>query len=211
MDGTRWMTFDDLCVDMQLSPAQLRRLIKAGKIVGICHGRPKRLRSDWRYVDPGERYKRALALQAKIQSRKFEIDLGEFPVISSAEFATLCGFSTERVRGLIFRKVLKPHKIGKYSFFTANQVRDFLFRRDHTQHKDLRPRMNTILAWAMQYLETQKSLAMPLAAVRDDDELEGMLRKLMALKEPHRSRAVKEFWRRHKLAQDVAKAHSQRL
>lgn len=203
MDGTRWLNFDDLCVEMQLTPRQVLKLIKAGKIVGLCHGRVSRPRTDWRYVDPAEKYKRALALAARIESRRYAIDLAEFPIISTNEFATLCGFSSDRVRGLIHRKVVQPYKIGKYSFFTANQVRDFIYRRSQQQHAYGRPRMDALLTWAMAYLDSQKPLGMPLADVRKDDELEGTLRRLMKLKEPQRTKAVQEFYRRWTLAKEV--------
>lgn len=211
MDGTRWLTFDDLCVEMQLVPKQVVKLIKAGKIVGMCVGQPRRLRTDWRYVDPGDKYKRALAIAARIESRRYQIDLGEFPVIATGEFATLCGFTSERVRGLIHRRVLKPHKIGKYSFFTVNQVRDFLYRRNRQEFQGYRARMDALLTWAMEYIAAQQPHGIPLEAVKKDDEMEGTLRRLMRLKEPQRTKAVAEFWRRHQLAIEVAKVYSQRL
>jgi len=204
--STRWLSFDDLCLELQLRPHQVRKLIKQGKITGICFGRPSRYQTDWRFVDPAQRYKQALSIAARIQARTYEIDLAEFPVISTKEFAALCGFTEGRVRGLLLRKALRAHKIGRYSFFTANQVRDFLLRRERLELRSARPRMGAILTWVMRYVEQQRDLAMPRSEAQQDDALEGMLQQLMRLKEPERSQQVKAFWRRYQLAKDFAEA-----
>ena len=47
--------------------------------------------------------------------------------------------------------------------------------------------------------------------VAADDLLEGALVNLLKLKEPDRTQAVEEFWRRYQLVKDVAEAVKQGL
>lgn len=196
----KWLTFDDLCSELQLRPPQVKKLIKQGKVLGLCHGRKTRLETDWRFVDPGPKLKRAYILLGQIQSREYEIDLAEFPVVSANDFATLCGFSEARVRKLVQRGNLAPFKIGKFSYFTANQVRDFLLRREKKELRAGRARMSTMLVWVRNYLATQDAKTISRADVHADDRLEGELNQLMKLKEPARGKAIAEFWRRFELA-----------
>ena len=51
---TRWLTFDELVFELQLPPARVRKLIKQGRLLGLCFGRKTRVETDWRYVDPSE-------------------------------------------------------------------------------------------------------------------------------------------------------------
>jgi hypothetical protein len=206
----RWLTFEELCDELRLKPFQVRRLIKNGKVVGICHGKnPRRLETDWRYLDPTPKYKRALSLLEHMTSNTLEIDLGEFPVIGSAEFAELCGFSQDRVRGLIHRKVLKPYKVGKYSLFTPQQLRDFLRRREGSINRYKRPSMATLLDWCMRYAQGDRARYITRDQVRRDDELEGEIRQILRLPEPERSRAMRTFWRRYELAKEFSRAFTE--
>lgn len=200
----RWLSFDDLVFELQLPPKRVLKLIREGRLVGICAGRNKNLQTDWRYLDPSEKYKRALEIQEKILSRAHQIDLMEFPVISSAEFASIAGLSSSRIRGLVFRGQLIPAKIGKYSLFTPNQVREYLLRRERKEPTSRRARCQALLRWCMQGIESNREDAMTREDVRQDDLLEGALMRLLQLKEPERTQAVQEFWRRYKLAKDVS-------
>ncbi len=207
----RWMKFDELCLELRLSPYRVKKLIKAGRIVGLCFGKPYRYETDWRYVDPSERYKKALSTQQQILGKTYHFDLGEMPLISAREVAALCGFSQNRVRGLVLRKVLSAHKIGKDNYFTANQVRDFIFRRDKIRKKEDRPAMDTILRWAMQYIEKERIASVPLEKAKQDDALESMMQRLMQLREPERSKQIAVFWHRYQLAKDIAEIAKQEL
>ena len=200
----RWLTFDELVFELQLSPKRVRKLIREGRLVGICTGRKANYATDWRYLDPSEKYKRALEEQEKILSHAHSVDLMEFPVISSAEFAQLAGISSSRVRGLVFNRKLLPTKIGKYSLFTPNQVREFLLRRERKESTARRARCELLLRWCLEKITARTEETLTVAQVENDDLLESTLQRLLRLKEPERTRAVQEFWRRYQLARDVA-------
>ena len=199
----RWLTFDELVFELQLPPKRVRKLIREGRLVGICAGRKANYETDWRYLDPSEKYKRALEEQEKILSHAHSVDLMEFPVISSAEFAQIAGISSSRIRGLVFNRKLLPTKIGKYSLFTATQVREFLLRRERKEPTARRERCELLLRWCLERIKEAEG-TMTAAQVENDDLLESTLQRLLRLKEPERTRAVQEFWRRYQLARDVA-------
>lgn len=201
---SRWLTFDELVFELQLPPKRVRKLIREGRLVGICTGRKANYATDWRYLDPSEKYKRALEEQEKILSHAHSVDLMEFPVLSSAEFAQLAGISSSRVRGLVFNRKLLPTKIGKYSLFTANQVREFLLRRERKEPTARRVRCELLLRWCLEKITAGTEETLTIAQVENDDLLESTLQRLLRLKEPERTQAVQEFWRRYQLAKDVA-------
>lgn len=201
----RWLTFEDLCSELHLKPYQVRKLVKTGKVVGLCYGNPRRIQSDWRFLDPAPKYKKALELQQQILAHSLSIDLGEVPLLSTADFAQLCGFTQTRVRGLINRKVLTPYKVGRYSFFTANQLRDFLNRRQGRSNRYRRPSMARLLEWCGKYAAAGSEHYLSRAAIRKDDELEGEIQGILRLKEPQRTIAMKTFWRRYELAKEAAR------
>ena len=200
----RWLTFDDLVFELQLPPGRVLKLIRAGSLVGICTGKKINLKTDWRYLDPSEKYKNALVIQEKILSQTHAVDLMEFPVISSAEFAAIAGISPARIRGLIFTDQLVPTKMGRYCLFTAAQVREFLLRRERKEPRSRRARCEVLLRWCLRAIKSRAADAMTQEEVRQDDLLEGMLARLLRLKEPERTQAVQEFWRRYQLAKDIA-------
>jgi DNA-binding transcriptional MerR regulator len=200
----RWLDFESLCVELQLPAKVVKRLIKEGKLVGICHGRKGRYERDWRFLDPSEKYKRALSTQEKLLSFAYTVDLLAYPLLATAEVAVLAGLSQERIRHFVFTGKLKPHKMGRYSLYSPDQVRAFLLWRERKEPTSRRARCEMLLRWCLKALEANPEATMTLAEVRNDDLLEGHLRKLLRQKEPERTRSIQEFWRRYQLGKDVA-------
>ena len=66
-----------------------------------------------------------------------------------------------------------------------------------------------IICWCLERIHEPDAITRE--AVQRDDELEGMLHKLLRLKEPTRSKAIREFWRRYQLAKDFTNAIRQAL
>lgn len=200
----RWLTFDELVGELQITPGRAKKLIRQGRIVGYCVGNKRRLETDWRYVDPSETVKRAITLQENVFACTWRPEIFDFPCISTVEVAALAGIKPITVDINIHRKKLKPHKMGRFNLFTPRQVREFLLRRERKEPRSRRARCESILKWCLESLD--KEPAMTRAEVDRDDRLEGMLRKLLRLPEPERTTAIAEFWRRYKLCRDVVEA-----
>lgn len=200
----RWLTFDDLCFELRLPPKQVKKLIKAGRLVGICTGKKMNLETDWRYLDPSDKYKKMLENQVKNLNNLHNSDLLELPLLNPAEFAAIAGITAVTIRGLIFNKKLNPLKIGKYSYFSPAQVREFLLRRERKEPRSRRARCELLLRWALAQLEKNQEEILTPEQIENDDLLESTMARLLRLKEPERTRAIQEFWRRYQLAKDVA-------
>lgn len=201
----RWLSYDELCMELRLSPLHVKRLIRRGSIVGMCFGHKYKYETDWRYLDPSPQYKKALEIQERVLACAFKADLLNLPILSSSDFGDICGLTTVHVRVLIYKKKLRPHKLGKYSLFTPQQVRDFLLRRERKEPTDRRVRCEYLIRWCKKLLEKDQVGTLTRDQVKNDDDLEVHLRRLLKLPEPDRAAAIREFWSRYELAKTVAK------
>jgi hypothetical protein len=204
--GERWLSYDELCMELRLAPKHVKRLIRRGMIVGICFGHKNKYETDWRYLDPSPQYKKALGIQERILAQAYKADLLNLPILSSSDFGDICGLTTVHIRVLIYKKKLQPHKFGRYSLFTPMQVRDFLLRRERKEPTDRRVRCEYLIRWCKKMLEKDLAEAETQDQVKNDDELEVHLRRLLKLPEPGRAAAIREFWSRYELAKSVVKA-----
>lgn len=200
----RWVNLEELCEGLRLPHKVVRRLIREHKIVGF-HNDNLTNAKNWRFLDPSEEYKKALHAQESILSRRYRIDLMQFPIVSSAELAQISGLSPSTIRNFVNDGTLKPWKMGRYSIYTPEQVREFLLRRERKEPRDRRARCETLLRWCLAQLEANPVASLTEKEVQRDDKLEGALRKIMRQKEPARSTNLAEFWRRWDLAGSAAK------
>jgi hypothetical protein len=202
----RWLTWQELCLELRLKPKQVKRLVKRGAIVGLCHGNPQRLQTDWRYLDPSEKYKRALETAMMVTDLCYSVDLPSTQLLSSADFAHIAGLHPGTIRSMVARNKLRPYKIGNYSLFTPEQLRAWLLKRERKEPTSRRARCDQMIRWCLEKLNETAEPTMTMAEVREDDRLEEVLRRLLKKREPERSRAIREFWSRYDLARSVAAA-----
>ena len=141
----RWLTFDELCFELRLPAPQVKKLIRQGRLVGICTGKKTSLTTDWRYIDPSDQYKKMLENQVKNANNLHNQNLFDFPVLSPAEFGAIAGLNKSTIRGLIFNKKIIPTKIGKYSYFSPAQIREFLLKRERKEPRSRRARCEVLL------------------------------------------------------------------
>lgn len=199
-----WLTIEEACTELRLPPKVIYRMIHQHKLVGLVAGTRKSRRS-WRILDPSEEYKKALLAQEDILRHRYPIDILAFPIISSAELGRMAGLSSSTIRNFVKDGSLKPWKMGRFSVYTAEQVREFLLRRERKEPRDRRARCETLLRWCLAQLEANPVATLTQKEVQRDDKLEGALRKIMRQKEPARSRNLAEFWRRWDLGSSAAK------
>ena len=196
------MTFPDLCMELRLSPAKVKKLIKAGKLVGICYGRKANIESDWRYLDPSPRYKQALEVQEMLFSGKRRENLLETPLISAPEFCEIAQITMQNLYVLVHRKAVKATKIGRFHFFTVLELYRFL--RHRQKIKDTSVPLRLIIEWVnekLQEIEAENKEDSQL-----DRDMEKALRQIFRKPEPQRSRLLEEFWSRYELIK-AAKQH----
>lgn len=199
MDQLNWITFNELCTSLRISPRQAIALIRQDKIKYISWGRS--YRTHYRYVDPGDDPN--LHMQA---TGEIEFDLKETPLLSSAEIAEIAGVSDNRVRALVRLGHLKPHRVNnRMNLFTPVQVRDILLKRERRTPSDRKPRVEAMIRWFLDYYQREHAESLTREDVRREDEVERMLNRLMRLKGPQRKKAMREFWLKIELAKHVAK------
>jgi hypothetical protein len=199
MDHANWITFNELCLTLRITPYQAIRLIKADKVKYIAWGRS--YRTQHRFIDPGDD-----ALLHMEATGTIEFDLSAFPFISAAEFAEIAGVSQNRIRRLVLLGHVKPKKMGGVNVFTPKQVRNILLKRERRTPLDRKPLVRDIVRWFLQYYEQEYRHSLSQAQVREDDELERQLNRMMKLPHAQRSRTMRQFWQRVELARKVADA-----
>lgn len=196
----RWLTMEEICEELRLTPATVWGLVRRHKIVGLTSKNRMHSRN-WRFLDPSPEYKKALYTQETILSFSHSIDLMRFPVIATAELAEIAGIKPSTLRNFIQDGTLKPSRVGRYAVFTIEQVREFLLSRERREPRDRRVRSEMLIRWALKQLAGNREPTMSEEEVQRDDELEGALRRIMRQREPARSLHLKEFWRRFELVQ----------
>lgn len=200
-----WLTLEQTCAELRLPHKIVRRLLRKGQLVGFVDGARRNVKN-WRILEPSEDYIRALHAQESILSGRHAIDLMQFPIIGSVEFAELVDIPQSTLRNLVKNGTLKPWKMGRYSCYTAQQVRDFLLSRERLEPRDRRVRCAALVHWCLKKLSDNPVETLTEAEVHRDDQMEGSLRRIMRQREPERSKHLNEFWRRFELAQGVAKS-----
>jgi excisionase family DNA binding protein len=191
MSEYTWVTFDELLIDLRVSRKHLRGLIKSGIVQGIGQG-PY---SKWRFIDPAPQVARAISIKAKLDSRRVpEIDLSEFPVISTAEFAKIAGLSQSTVRGLIHTRKIRPAKVGGIRLFTAKQVRTYLLRREKRTAAEARLPLEAIVRWFEGYYASERCESYSRAQIAADNAIETRLNRLLRQKGTGRELAIRQFW-----------------
>lgn len=209
MTKPRWLTFPEICEELRLPPDVVIALIRAGRLMGLVSKKSSNT-ANWRILDPSVAYKMALSAQENIVRNRFAVDLMEYPVIATGEFAQLTGLAPASVRNLVRHKKLIPCKMGRYSLFTASQVREVLLKRERKEPTDRRARCEHLVRWCLKMLETHALETITEAQVHQDDALEGSLRRIMRQQEPERGKHLAEFWRRFELAQAAARSIQKR-
>lgn len=200
---SRWLTLEQIREELRLPPKVIFRLIRQHKLVGVVDG-TRLNRHNWRILDPSPEYKRALTALESVLKEKSVIDLMQFPIVGPAEFAEIAGITQSGLRNHVRSGKLRPHKMGRYSVYTAQQVRDFLLARERSEPTGRRVRSSAILQWCMQKLQANPVATLSREEVEKDDALEGTLRRIMRQTEPDRSIHLAEFWRRFELIQSAA-------
>jgi excisionase family DNA binding protein len=200
-----WLTFTQICQRLNLTEKQVLKLIKSGKLVGIHHSGPAGAYKDgWIYLDPTPKYARALEVQALILSRNYSIDVTTVPLLSTAEVAAITQTGQDNIRQMIYKRKLRPTRVGNLSLFTAQQVRDLLWKREKSERRDRRARTGQMVKWFLSQHESEQSQKMSKSEVAKDNEMERLLRKIVKLQEPERTKSLKEFLSRSGLAKEVA-------
>jgi DNA-binding transcriptional MerR regulator len=194
-----WLTFNELCNTLRITPAQCIRLIKTDRIKYVNWGR--NYRTHYRYIDPGSDPKLHI-----LATGTADIDLPSFPVISAAEFATIAGVSQNRIRALTRRGNVKPSRMGGVNVYSAKQVRDVLLKRERRTPRDRKPLIKDIVKWFLAYYQTEHAESYTKQQLAEDDAIELQLRRMMRLPPAQRSKVMRTFWLKVTLAKQVAES-----
>lgn len=183
-------------MELHLSAPKVKKLIKAGKLAGICFGRKSCLESDWRYLDPSPRYKQALEVQELLLSGKRRENLIDIPLLSTSEFCEITEITSNHLYVMIHRGIVKPRKFGKFQLFSVLELRRFLRRKQKA--KEAGVPLHRIVEWTLE--KVQESDSDSLLESEEDREMEGALRRIFRQPEPQRSKMLRDFWDRYELA-----------
>lgn len=122
----RWLSMTGICTTLGIDEDSIRGLVKEGFLVRIGGGR-----ASSRYLDPTPEYAERLRLAHLYHIQKLtEVpDLPAKALISCAELSQLAGWSEQYTWKYISKHKVPKIKMGRYTLFTVETVRDILWKR----------------------------------------------------------------------------------
>jgi hypothetical protein len=180
-----WLTFHEVCLELRLGERAVQKLLEHRILVGYRVPVRRRDRKrfgpygDWRILDPGAKF--ALYLE----QRKRHIE--HIPLASGREVAEIVGLTPAAIRQLKKRGRIHGKQVGNKTFYTAAEVRRFLYVRQKPSVADGRKLYSPILAhWLRELLNQDDRIS--------GDILDRLLRQVVGTPQPLKSRFITEIW-----------------
>jgi hypothetical protein len=180
----KWLTFDEMCVELRLARKAVRNMLRSGLLVGYqvpLRRRDPKSRGKmgaWRILDPGAKFARYLE-----ESKRH---LEHLPLLSGREVAEVLGLKPGTIRQLKRRGQLQGQVTPSGTFYTLQELRRFLLRRE-SKAEGRKLYSPTLGRWA-QALVSQD-------ATVQAEVLDELLKQALGLAEPLKSGYVVEVWR----------------
>jgi MerR HTH family regulatory protein len=171
----RWLSLQDVGIELRLSERSVRKLLRSGRLVGYQLPRQGRKPGKWRVLDPGEKFARYL------HESQFHIE--HIPLASSEEFAEILGVRSATIRQWKKRGKIHGRKMGNRTVYSAIEIRRALFWRN----LDSRGKYSPILVrWIEGIIKRDFWIG--------GDILDNLLRQALPLPEPQKSRCTVQLW-----------------
>jgi hypothetical protein len=154
---TRWLNFDETCMELRLGGKAVRSMLNRGILVGYQvprsrgDNRAKSKMGAWRILNPGEKFVRYL----HESNRRLE----HVPLFSGTEVAEILGVKPGTIRQLKRRGLLKGEASDGRTLYSVRELRRFLRRRELKSQKAGRRLYSPILIhWARGLVQNDSSV-----------------------------------------------------
>lgn len=171
----RWLSLQDVCIELRLSQRCVRKLLRDGQLVGYQLARRGRGRGKWRILDPGEKFSRYL------HESQFHVE--HIPLASNEEVAEILGVKSSTVRQWKKRGKIRGQNMGNRTVYSAIEIRRMLFWRSLHSRGEYSP---ILVEWLRGIVERN--------LWSGGDILDSLLRQALPVPEPQKTRCIVELW-----------------
>ncbi len=187
----RWLSFDDVCLELGLGSRAVSTLLRSGALVGYRlprQGQRGKKNGQWRILDPGHRFARYL----EESKRRIE----HVPLLSGREIAEVLEVTPAAIRQLRKRKKIRGQKVGNTVLYTAAEIRRVVIQRDRRSRRGKRDSYSPILAtWVKRVLSGDQWVGA--------EALNQLLWQAVTLPEPEKTHYIVLLWQQCDLINEL--------
>lgn len=189
----RWLTIAEICTTLRMSPDQIKALVK--KRILVCVGSQQ----DKRYLDPTPEYAERLRLADNLHKRlnHWESTFPLLALFTAKEISNLTGWTKYSTYERLKERKVKKYRIGKYVLFSAETVRDILWRKSGARkriNKDKSPFLiSELMRFFLEYKAREDEETPTDAEFAADELLQRKMSRMMHLPSPQREAVFRDF------------------
>lgn len=190
----RWLTLTEICTTLRMSPDQIKALVKKRQLVAVGVGQ-----SHKRYLDPTPEYSERLRLAQDLEFRLHRWK-ETFPILAlftAREISYLTGWTKYSTYERLKERKIKGYRIGKYVLFSAETVRDILWRKSGARkriNKDKSPFLiSELMRFFLEYKAREDEETPTDAEFAADELLQRKMSRMMHLPSPQREAVFRDF------------------